>query len=151
MRIVTSAGILIKSGDKFLLAHSTGQKIDKGWGLPKGRVEEGETEEQAAIRETKEECGLDVKESDIKYLTEVSYNSKDEIGSMKKTLKIFLYETDESLQNEKFYCSTYFNPPWSKNKNVKLPEVDKFKWVTAKEGRSGAMNSIKRIFDVFLN
>ena len=29
------------------------------WGLPKGAVMEGETSEQAAIREVKEETGLD--------------------------------------------------------------------------------------------
>ena len=30
------------------------------WGLPKGHVEEGETEEQTAIREVKEETNVDV-------------------------------------------------------------------------------------------
>lgn len=35
--------------------------VDDGfYGLPKGHIEKGETEEMAAIRETKEECGLEL-------------------------------------------------------------------------------------------
>lgn len=35
------------------------------WGFPKGHVEQGETKQQAALRETKEEVGLDVTLLDI--------------------------------------------------------------------------------------
>jgi ADP-ribose pyrophosphatase YjhB (NUDIX family) len=148
MRTVISAGILIKSGDKYLLAHATGQKADKGWGIPKGRVDEGETIEQAAVRETQEECGLDIPVNEIKPLTEVSYKSSDEQGKVMKTLKVFIHEGDESLQQSPLSCSTYFNPPWVKNPNVKMPEIDGFKWVTLDEAKSMSMKSIKSVFDL---
>jgi 8-oxo-dGTP pyrophosphatase MutT (NUDIX family) len=148
MREITSAGILIKSGDKYLLAHANGRKPTTGWGLPKGRVDAGEALEQAAVRETMEECGLVISPNEIKPFTEVRYKSSDEEGKVMKTLKIFIHEGDESLQTKPLSCSTYFNPNWVKNSNVKIAEIDAYKWVTADEAKSLAMKSIKSIFDL---
>ena len=57
----TSAGAIILreiEGElKIALAHH--QRTDKSWVLPKGHVEEGETIEEAALREIHEETGLD--------------------------------------------------------------------------------------------
>ena len=39
---------------ELLLCHVTGQNH---WDLPKGGIDEGETPLQAALRETREECG----------------------------------------------------------------------------------------------
>ena len=56
MKKEKSCGCIIFDNDKILLIKDT-----KGnWGFPKGHVEENETEEQTAIRETKEETNLDV-------------------------------------------------------------------------------------------
>lgn len=56
MKQEKSCGCIIFDNDKILLIKDT-----KGnWGFPKGHVEENETEEQTAIRETKEETNLDV-------------------------------------------------------------------------------------------
>jgi 8-oxo-dGTP pyrophosphatase MutT (NUDIX family) len=148
MRKVSSAGILINSGDKYLLAHATGQKPNSGWGIPKGRVDDGETEEDAAIRETEEECGLSISANEIKPFHRVNYKSSDDRGKCEKMLTIFIHHGDESLQKESLMCSTYFNPPWVKNPNVKLSEIDNYKWVTAEEGKQLAMKSIKNIFDL---
>lgn len=61
------------------------------WTLAKGTVEEGETAEEAAIRETKEEIGLDVKISG--YLDETTYVAFDpEKGKIRKNVKYFLLE-----------------------------------------------------------
>ena len=64
----TSAGIvpyLIENNElKFLLLKSS-----LGWEFPKGHLEEGETNQQAAIREAKEEAGIKFKSlhEDFKY------------------------------------------------------------------------------------
>lgn len=55
MKKEKSCGIIVFNEDKILLVHH-----NKGhWGLPKGHVEENETEEETAIRETKEETNVD--------------------------------------------------------------------------------------------
>jgi ADP-ribose pyrophosphatase YjhB (NUDIX family) len=53
-RVIEAAGGVVKSGDQNLLfIHRLGV-----WDLPKGKMETGETPEQAAAREVEEECGI---------------------------------------------------------------------------------------------
>jgi len=53
-------GAVLHQGDKYLLVQEKQAKVYGLWNLPAGRVDEGETLEQAAIREVKEETGLDI-------------------------------------------------------------------------------------------
>lgn len=60
MKQEKSCGCIIVDDDKVLLI---GAKDDEGnlfWSFPKGHQEEGESDIETAIRETKEEIGLDV-------------------------------------------------------------------------------------------
>jgi predicted NUDIX family NTP pyrophosphohydrolase len=53
------AGIVLKLGDKILVAHSTNSSWrDRPFGIPKGTIEPGEEEKSAAIREFYEEIGI---------------------------------------------------------------------------------------------
>lgn len=54
-----AAGILYRAGDSVLLLLRSGNTADfpLHWGLPGGHIEEGETPDQAAIRESQEEIG----------------------------------------------------------------------------------------------
>lgn len=61
MKTEKSCGCITVKGDKVLLI---GAKDDEGklfWAFPKGHQEAGETDIETAIRETKEEIGIDVK------------------------------------------------------------------------------------------
>ena len=49
--------VLVKSGRRFLLVH---ERKHGGWYIPAGRVEPGETFQHAALRETREEAGINV-------------------------------------------------------------------------------------------
>jgi len=61
-----SAGILIIYNNKILLCHSTNQNWKKnGYSIPKGHIDKGETIKQAAIRETKEEVGINIKSNQL--------------------------------------------------------------------------------------
>lgn len=55
------SAILIKKDDCFLLVQENGARVQGLWNWPQGKVEEGETVEQAAIREAREEIGLNIK------------------------------------------------------------------------------------------
>ena len=54
---IVSAGVILKRGGKYLLI----KNFRGEWGFPKGHVEEGEREEDAAIRECLEETGIKAK------------------------------------------------------------------------------------------
>lgn len=55
-----SAGIAIIYNGKILMAHATNAPWYRSWMPPKGKIEEGETEEEAACREVEEECGISI-------------------------------------------------------------------------------------------
>ena len=73
-----SAGIAIICQGKMLLCHSTSAKWFGSFMPPKGSIEEGESEAEAACRETLEEVGIDIKpemlgeKHTIKYLRGMS-------------------------------------------------------------------------------
>jgi 8-oxo-dGTP pyrophosphatase MutT (NUDIX family) len=54
------AGVVFVRQGKILLVHSTGSAEDKDWGIPKGHQEPGEPTLQAAVREVREETGIDI-------------------------------------------------------------------------------------------
>jgi 8-oxo-dGTP pyrophosphatase MutT (NUDIX family) len=64
-----AAGIMIAAaGQVLLLKRGAGGDHEGEWCFPGGHIEDGETEEQAAIRETAEECGY-VAESPLDFWT----------------------------------------------------------------------------------
>jgi len=94
-----SAGAVVFRKDKtcplFLLLYSGRNKI---WCFPKGHIESGETEKEAALRETKEETGI----YDLKFVEgfreELIYKAKSNRGHSKGTeiekhSIYFLFET----------------------------------------------------------
>lgn len=54
------AGVVIEQDGKYLLVQEKQPKAYGLWNLPAGHVEPGETIEQAAVKEAKEETGFDV-------------------------------------------------------------------------------------------
>lgn len=56
------AGVVIRQDGKYLLVQENmpGQKAHGLWNFPAGRAEEGDTIEQTAVKEAKEESGYDV-------------------------------------------------------------------------------------------
>lgn len=50
----SAGGVVIRDGDLLLISTGGGRR----WQLPKGRIEAGESAEQAAVREVREETGV---------------------------------------------------------------------------------------------
>ena len=55
------AGVILKKEGKFLLVQEKKPSVYGKWNLPAGKVEVGDTLEQTAVKEAKEESGYDVK------------------------------------------------------------------------------------------
>ena len=70
--------VILRKGNKaaFLLRQNTGW-MDGYYDTVAGKVEVGETYLQAAVREVKEEAGVDVEPKDLKYLLTNHRNSGD--------------------------------------------------------------------------
>lgn len=90
MRELLSAGVVIyrmKNEDiQYLLLHH----IAGHWDFAKGKIEEGETKEQAALRELHEEAGLRT-ELEAGFMDSISYSFTDRSGERtKKTVYFFL-------------------------------------------------------------
>lgn len=60
-RVEIVAGVVIEQDAKFLLVQEVRAAVRGLWNFPGGKVDVGETFEQAAVREAKEEVGLEVK------------------------------------------------------------------------------------------
>jgi ADP-ribose pyrophosphatase YjhB (NUDIX family) len=65
-RVVPAAYVVVRRGDEvlLLLRANTGY-MDGHWAVPAGHVESGESAVAAALRELKEEVGLDVEPTDL--------------------------------------------------------------------------------------
>ncbi|HLD41540.1 MAG TPA: NUDIX domain-containing protein [archaeon] len=88
MPIEISAGgfVFDRKNKKFLLILDQYGK----WAVPKGLIEKGETPEQAALREVKEETGIEAKI--LEKLGENKYFYRREGKTIAKTVHIFLME-----------------------------------------------------------
>ena len=72
------AGVVLKNDkDEYLLVQEKQQHAYGLWNLPAGWIDKGETSQQAAIREAKEEVGLEVELIDDKPLLTALNMAKD--------------------------------------------------------------------------
>ena len=74
MKKEKSCGIALFNNDKILLVHQNGGN----WSLPKGHVEDNETEFETAIRETKEETNVDARIIDG-FRKVITYSPKENV------------------------------------------------------------------------
>lgn len=99
-------------GIKYLLLKSIG--LDSYWGFPKGHMEYSETEEETALREVFEECGLKVNLIDGFRATD-KYNIDNFI---EKEVVLFLGEADNSLIK------------------IQVEEIEDYRWCNYEEAKS---------------
>lgn len=112
-----SCGILIQSPAGWLLAHAT---RTPRWDIPKGKIEPGETPIEAALRETKEEIGLDLSWAKYKMVDMGQHPYLP-----RKDLHLFRLMLDEPLDLSTCSCSTFIHMA----DGEKLPETDDYEWI----------------------
>lgn len=101
------------------------------WGLPKGAVSEGETSEQAALREVQEETGLEA--SIVKPLDTIEYYFRAGGTLIRKRVDFYLMN----------YVSGTMTP--------QLSEVDDVQWVELSEAiQRASFDSEKKLLEMAL-
>jgi len=130
---LVSAGVMIVDKDKILMVRSykpytTKGGAMKGYSIPGGLVKRGEALNEAAIRETKEETGLDVEITDlfgiysdpnrdpVAHSVFVVYNAKVVGGELRSSnegvpeyVDLKKFKIPEVLDNNKGVLYDYFN------------------------------------------
>lgn len=75
MKTIRVAAAIIKKDDKILAAQRGYGEFKGGWEFPGGKLEAGETGEQACVREIKEELGVAIENLEFLYTAEHDYDS----------------------------------------------------------------------------
>ena len=127
MKTIAAGIFLVRKDGKILICHPTNHSPTL-WSIPKGKVEEGETHIETALRETQEETNLDV--SSIYFtvyeLDSVTYKSR------KKRLHPFVFIENEDSRfdwaKEEIKCMS--NVPEDRGG---FPEMDMFQWCSFEE------------------
>ncbi|MGI8893875.1 MAG: NUDIX hydrolase [Bacteroidia bacterium] len=111
--VPAAGGIVLNQNDEILFIF----RKDK-WDLPKGKIDEGETAEKAAIREVQEECGL----KNLKIVKQLPstyhYYTEDDQAILKKTNWYLMQTTDSVLkpqQEEGIAKAEWKKPPIGKD------------------------------------
>ena len=133
MAKLLSAGFVVISEDhsEILLGRSHLNDDQRPWTIFKGIVEEGESTQEAAIRELKEESGIDVSQMELHKTIDFE---KDYLYRMKhKNVVVYcLFDEDNKIKNLKYVCSTFYG-------ENNTPEIREYKWFTVK-------NALEAIF-----
>lgn len=125
-----SCGLAVFKDDKVLLVHhNVGH-----WGLPKGHVEDNETEEETAIRETKEETNVDAKIFGD-FRTVITYSPKENV-----------------MKDVVFFVGV----PLSDDLHVQESETQEVKYVSIDEAlelinNNEASEVVRKAYDYYIN
>ena len=103
----TSCGGVVIHRGKILALYKSYKNRYEGWVLPKGTVEPGETHEQTALREVKEEA--DVRASIVKYVGKSQYSFNTSQDVVMKEVHWYLMMSDSYFskpQREEYFVDS---------------------------------------------
>jgi predicted NUDIX family NTP pyrophosphohydrolase len=139
---VNSAGLVLYhvpdvGNPKVFLVHPGGPYSKKTgnhiWGIPKGKVEDGESNLEGAKREFTEETGINVSNKNITFAGSIRQNKK----------KSVYYWGLKGNGKEKFQGSNMFNQEWppKSGKMKEFPEVDQGEWFNIEDAKNAIFKS----------
>ncbi|MDR2750348.1 MAG: NUDIX hydrolase [Clostridiales bacterium] len=108
MEAISCGGVVIHKG-KVLLLYKNQNGRYMGWVMPKGTLEEGETFKQTALREVREETGVDARI--IQYIGKTQYNFRASDDMISKTVYWYLMAADSFFckpQSEEYFADAGF-------------------------------------------
>jgi len=118
MQSISCGTLVFEPGGDLLLCHLTGTPY---WDIPKGRLDPGESEREAALREAQEECGLRLNETSWIELGRFRYRPG-------KDLHLFAVLHDR-IDASCLQCQSVFIDRHGRDR----PEVDAYAWVPPSE------------------
>jgi len=133
-KIIRSAGLIIIQDNKILLGHPTGNKWYASYSIPKGKIELTETPLEAAIRETKEEVGLNISVFDIDVENIDIIDFKDKNGNIYKQIYCYVAKPKDIiiidknlLQKEEIDWADFLSKKEAEKRiNPKLKDILKY-------------------------
>jgi predicted NUDIX family NTP pyrophosphohydrolase len=144
MGIEKSAGLVIVYKNSILLVHPTGSAWKYTYSIPKGKIEDGETTLEAAIRETKEEIGVGFSPDMVKKGEPKVVNYKNQQGKIYKKVFWFVVKIDDVDMIKYIY-------PVVPKELLQLDEVDFAGFVDKEEARWRIFRRFEPILDkIFL-
>ncbi len=109
LEATSSGGVVIFRG-KVLVLYKNYKNRYEGWVLPKGTVEKGETYEETALREVKEEAGVTARS--VAYIGKTHYNFRASQDWVEKEVHWYLMAADSFYsrpqREEFFFDSGYY-------------------------------------------
>ena len=112
MKKITAAVVMIDNNGNILGCHGTGKPKDYGFDFPKGEVEEGERDIDAAIRELREETGFVLSRDNLIDIGVYPHNKK-------KDIHLFLCKMNKLPNPVGLKCTSFFEL-----NGKQIPEVD---------------------------
>ncbi|VWX62981.1 NUDIX hydrolase [Burkholderiales bacterium 8X] len=117
MKTISYGVLIFNEQGQLLLAHATGQKH---WDIPKGGAEPGESARDAALREVREETGIELAPGSLQEIGHLSYHAR-------KDLHLFRAQVNtQDCDITACRCTSFFPHHVS---GAMTPEVDQFGWV----------------------
>lgn len=138
-QIKTSSGLAIIWENKVLLAHTSGRNFNTGYGIPKGGIEAGETNIDAAIREVAEEIGVRVSRN-IVGTRSYQFGVDARKWGFKKIVHYFIVKINQ-LQE------IGLNEPTIPKTQLQLEEINDARFMDLREARSAVMKSQQPLLD----
>jgi len=74
---IVAAAVVIEGGRVLLTQRAEGRHLGGLWEFPGGKLERGESPEEALVRECQEECGIEIAVADILDVTFYRYADND--------------------------------------------------------------------------
>jgi mutator protein MutT len=91
-------GVIVKCNDEVLLCKRNHNGSFPGmWSIPAGKLEEGETTQECAVREFLEETAIDISDEPLKFVGTIPRFTRDG-KKMKGLMYVYLIEVDEKLE-----------------------------------------------------